>query len=137
MKENKIIEILTEIKNKCKAKEDDIRENLGLSLAEYRALLCIKIGEKITCHEFSKRMDLSLSRGSRVIEKLFQQGFIDRLDCTADRRSKNVILTESGRVICGKINKSRQNCEDRLAAAYSRDKYNALKDELRSLVQKL
>ncbi len=137
MKENKIIDILTEIQNKCRAKEDKIRENLGLSLAEYKALLCIKIGEKITCHEFSERMDLSLSRGSRVIEKLFQQGFIDRLDCTADRRSKNVLLTESGRKICGKINKSRQKCEDRLAAAYSKTRYNALKDELRSLVQKL
>jgi len=137
VKENKIIDILAEIQNKCRAKEDEIRENLDLSLAEYKALLCIKIGEMITCHAFSKRMGLSLSRGSRIIEKLFQQGFIDRLDCTADRRSKNVLLTENGRKICGKINKRRQKCEDRLAAAYSRDRYNALKDELRSLVQKL
>ncbi len=137
MKEKKIIDILTEIQNKCRAKEDDIRENLGLSLAEYKALLCLKIGEKINCHEFSERMGLSLSRGSRIIEKLFQQGFIDRLDCTADRRNKNVILTESGRKIWGKINKSRQKYEDRLAASYSRDRYNALKYELRSLAQKL
>ncbi len=137
MKENKIIDILADIQNKCRAKEDEIRESLGLSLAEYKALLCIKIGEKITCHEFSERMGLSLSRGSRVIDKLFQQGFIDRLDCNADRRSKNIILTESGRMIWRKIDKNRQKCEDRLAASYSRDRYNALKDELRSLAQKL
>lgn len=137
MKEKKIIDILIEIQHKCRAREDEIRKELGLSLAEYKALLCIKIGENINCQEFSKRMDLSLSRGSRVIEKLFQLGFINRIDCAADRRSKNIILTQSGSVISKKIHNSRQKCEQKLAAAYSGDEYNALKDELKLLARKL
>ncbi len=136
MKEISLIEILTELRKECVATEEKIRRSLDLSEAEYNGLLCLNRDEKITCQEFSGRMRLSVSRGSRVIDKLFERGYLDRVDCSEDRRCKHVEITKSGIEIQRKIDKHRQNCEQKLALDYSKQKLAMLKKELRRLVAK-
>ena len=136
MEELSLIEILTELRKECIANEEKIRRSLDLSEAEYNGLLCLNKDEKITCQEFSERMRLSVSRGSRVIDKLFENGYLDRVDCFEDRRCKHVKITKSGIAIRRKIDKHRQDCEQKLAADYSKQKLAMLKKELRRLVAK-
>ena len=136
MGEISLYEILTELRKECVASEEKIRRSLDLSEAEYNGLLCLKKDEKITCQEFSERMGLSVSRGSRVIDKLFAKSYIGRMDCSEDRRCKHVEITKSGLDIQQKIDKHRQDCEQKLAADYSKQKLEMLKKELRRLMTK-
>lgn len=136
MEELSLIEILTELRKECVASEEKIRRSLDLSEAEYNGLLCLNEDEKITCQEFSERMRLSVSRGSRVIDRLFENGYLDRVDCSEDRRCKHVKITKSGIEIQRKIDKHRQDCEQKLASDYSKQKLAMLKKELRRLVAK-
>lgn len=136
MNEGKLVDILDELKKECVANEEKIRRSLDLSEAEYNGLLCLNKGEKITCQEFSARMNLSVSRGSRVIDMLFEKGYLDRVDCFEDRRCKNVKLTNNGAAIRRKIDSHRQDREQKLAADYSEQKLAMLKKELRRLIVK-
>ncbi len=136
MNDEKLVDILDELKKECVANEEKIRRSLDLSEAEYNGLLCLNKGEKITCQEFSERMNLSVSRGSRVIDRLFEKGYLDRVDCFEDRRCKNVKLTKNGATLRRKIDSHRQDCEQKLAADYSEQKLAMLKKELRRLIVK-
>jgi len=132
----KLVDILEDLKKECETHEEKVRRSLDLSKAEYNSLLCLSKGEKITCQELSERMNLSVSRGSRVIDKLFEKGYLDRLDCSEDRRCKKVELTTSGVAIRRKIDKQRQDCEQKLAADCSEQKLAMLKKEMRRLIIK-
>ena len=132
-----LITILGEIANGVLAHINKIRKKLSLSEAEYKGILCLGEGEKITCQEFSGRMDLSVSRGSRVVDRLCVKKYIERVDCDADRRCKNIWLTEKGNEIRLMIAEELQNIEDTLIAEYDGAKLMLLKSDLERLSQKL
>lgn len=136
MSGSKLMDFVEEIRDKCLAKEEEIRLVLELTETEYRGLLCFKDHERITCQEFSARMNLSISRGSRVIDRLFNQGYIERADLSSDRRCKNIWLTEKGDAVRRRIDEQRQLCEEKLAADYPEAKIESLKKELRDLINK-
>ena len=136
MDDEKLVDVLADLRKECKAHEEKTRKSLDLSEAEYNGLLCLNKSEKITCQEFSERMNLSVSRGSRVIEKLFEKGYLDRVDCSDDRRCKHVGLTKDGTAIRQKIDEQRQDCEQKLAMDCSEQKLTMLKKELRRLIIK-
>ena len=68
--------LIFQVKSGCHAKEDEIREKLNLSPAEFRAILTLEPGAAVPCNVLSKKMFLSVSRGSRVIEKLLKDRLI-------------------------------------------------------------
>jgi DNA-binding MarR family transcriptional regulator len=137
MKEQKLMEIILSLKKKCSDREEGIRKRLNLSSAEFNALSCLRGKEKITCQDFSQRMGLSYSRGSRVIEKLVQQRFIGRADCSEDRRCKFVWLTEEGRKTSQIIKTENKNCEKKISSFFSKNRLQTLKNELNILVENL
>ncbi|MFC2165812.1 MarR family winged helix-turn-helix transcriptional regulator [Acidobacteriota bacterium] len=136
MSSAKLMDIVEEIREKCLAKEEEIRQILKLAETEYRGLLCFEGNERITCQEFSARMNLSVSRGSRVIDRLFDEGYIERADLSSDRRCKNIWLTKKGNVVRRKIDEQRQLCEEKLTSEYSEAKIKKLKKELGDLISK-
>jgi DNA-binding MarR family transcriptional regulator len=129
--------LLGEIGQKILAYEDGMRKKLDLSEAEYKGLKSIENKEKITCQEFSKRMRLSLSRGSRVVDRLFHKKFIERIDCPTDRRCKNVWLTKKGALIRKKIKREIKKWESALTADYSEKKFEQLRNDLEKIARKL
>lgn len=137
MIDQKFIAILGEIGKGVLAFESKIRMKLGLSEAEFNGILCIGESEKMTCQEFSKRMNLSVSRGSRVVERLCAKQYIERVDCDADRRCKHVWLTEEGKRIRRMVEEDIQDFEDTLTAGYPDAKLLLLKGDLQRLCEKL
>jgi DNA-binding MarR family transcriptional regulator len=133
----KMIDILGEIGKGILARENRIRLDLGLSEAEYKGFLCIEEEEKINCQEFSRRMELSVSRGSRVVDLLCRKKYIERVDCDADRRCKNIWLTAKGKDIRRLIAQEIQNIEDVLTSDYPDSKLMLFKSDLKRLSGKL
>jgi DNA-binding MarR family transcriptional regulator len=137
LEEDKLTSMLGEIAKRLQERETKIRRRFGLTEAEYRGILCLDEEEKITCQEFSKRLGLSESRGSRVVELLCADNYLERVDCDADRRCKNIWLTEKGKNVRRMIAEEIEFIEDGLIAGYPGAKLLLLKSDLRRLTQKL
>ena len=137
MIDEKLIAILRELGKGILAIENKIRTKLGLSEAEFNGILCFGEAEKLTCQEFSRRMNLSMSRGSRIVDRLWTKKYIERVDCDADRRCKNIWLTKTGTAVRQKIAEEIQNIEDTLTAVYPEAKLMLLKSDLKRLGSKL
>jgi DNA-binding MarR family transcriptional regulator len=94
-------------------------------------------GEKVTCQELANRLQLSLSRCSRIVDRLHSKGFLERIDCPSDRRCKNLSLTAKGIGTKSRIDDLRNECESRLSAVYPEKKLKVLLKELEDLTQRL
>ena len=132
-----LLDLLQAVQDKCMIEEKNIRRDLHLSPAEYKGLNVISPEEELTCREFSRRMGLSLSRGSRVIDRLTRHGYLIRSGCIADRRCKNLRLTQPGRAYRNKIVDRRHAYEKQLRTAYSPHTWKSLKSDIRQLLEKL
>lgn len=106
-----IVELIFELKFTCQAKEESIREELKLSPSEYRGLLSINPGEVKSCMQMSNMMGLSKSRGSRVIDKLIENGYLTEAKGEDDKRIYNVKLTSKGQNAIKRINAVMSECE--------------------------
>ncbi len=112
-----IVELIFELKFTCQSKEESIREDLKLSPSEYRGLLSINPGEIVSCMQMSNTMGLSKSRGSRVIDKLIESGFLKEAENDGDRRVFNVKLTTKGINAIKRINLEMGECEKAILKA--------------------
>ncbi|MCX6164854.1 MAG: MarR family winged helix-turn-helix transcriptional regulator [Ignavibacteriae bacterium] len=129
MKKN-VIEVIFALKSKCCSKEDKIREELKLSPAEFKGLISIEPGVIVPCKVLSQKMGLSVSRGSRVIEKLMKSGYMEEVKTSGDRRVVNITLAKKGINVQKKIMKILQDCEHKILKNFS-------KPELESLIASL
>jgi DNA-binding MarR family transcriptional regulator len=107
----RLIDLVIALKHSCMMKEDSIREEFSLSPAEYRGILSISSGEAVTAGEISAKMGLSVSRGSRVIEKLTKNGYLKRTGDSSDRRCLKIALADKGLKVRLKIDKMLDRCE--------------------------
>lgn len=125
-----VIDVIFALKTNCCSREEKIREELKISPAEFKGLVSIEPGVIVPCKVLSQRMGLSVSRGSRVIEKLMKNGFMDEAKTGSDRRVMNVTLSKKGITAHKKINKSLQECEHKILK-------NLSKTELEILISSL
>ncbi len=107
----RLIDLVIALKHSCMLKEDSIREEFSLSPAEYRGILAINPAEALTAGEISSKMGLSVSRGSRVIEKLTKNGYLKRTGDSNDRRCLKIALADKGQKVRSKIDKMLDRCE--------------------------
>lgn len=137
MDDLKLIEIIYGLSDKCIVHRNKHLEKMFLSKAEFNGLICLEKHSEITCKEFSERMGLSLSRGSRIIDRLHQKNFIKRTDSPSDRRCKLVQLSEKGKKARNQIDKEKERCEKKLTSGIPQKKLDRLKKELLELMEKL
>jgi len=109
-----IVERIIRLKRLCTLQEDEIRGTFDLSPAEYHGLCSLLPGEHVICRELSQRMDLSVSRGSRVIEKLVAKGFLSVQSTHSDRRRQELTLTPKGVEFRRKIDARKRECEQQI-----------------------
>lgn len=126
----RIIDLIITLKNSCYCKEESIREEFSLSPAEYRGLLAAAPGETVSGGVLSRKMGLSISRGSRVIDKLVKKGYVKFSDDIKDRRYLRVQLTANGLKVRSKINMLLDECEREI-------KSKIPKSELKSFLNSL
>jgi DNA-binding MarR family transcriptional regulator len=107
----RIIDLVIALKHSCLVKEDSIREEFSLSPAEYRGIISINPGEAVKGNELSEKMGLSVSRGSRVIEKLTKKGYLKRTGNSSDRRCLTIALADKGLRVKNKIDRMLDQCE--------------------------
>ncbi|MBN1633749.1 MAG: hypothetical protein JW917_06260 [Ignavibacteria bacterium] len=110
----KILEAITLLKNSCILNDERIRDDIKLSPAEFNGIMSLDKGEKITCHSLSGKMGLSISRGSRVINKLLSKGYFKEEKLKSDKRCSIISLTIEGIKAKQKINEIIEGCENKI-----------------------
>ncbi len=108
---DRIIDLILGMKSKCLEKEESIRQEFGLSPAEYRGITAMEFDEPCNCNMLSQRMGLSVSRGSRVIEKLVKNKYIVCEVAPKDKRNIILKLAPRGARIKKKIDSMLNDCE--------------------------
>lgn len=108
---NRIIDLIIGIKGKCLEKEESIRQEFNLSPAEYRGILAMMPGQPCNCNALSKNMGLSVSRGSRVVEKLIKNKYLEQEISKEDRRNVILKLAPKGTRVRRKIETVLNECE--------------------------
>ena len=128
--DKKLVDLIIELKKGCMEDEKQIRTLCNISLAEYRGIMEIKMTERITCNVLSKKMGLSPSRGSRIIDGLVRKKYLTRTTNPEDRRSFVLSLSSKGVKIKDDIERERNNCEKRIRKKLSTEEFDLIKEGL-------
>jgi DNA-binding MarR family transcriptional regulator len=110
----RFFELILAIKRKCQCNEEQIREQLGLSAAQFAGLIVLDEGTEVPGCEFARRMGLSPSRGSRVLNSLVVDGYVTTQVRADDRRALDITLTDEGKRMKGRIMDRMTVCESRI-----------------------
>ena len=109
-----LFELILAIKRKCQCNEEQIQSQLGLSQAEFNGLIVLDACQAVLGCEFSRRMGLSPSRGSRVLNMLVTGGYVKTQLSPTDRRAILITLTSKGRGMKERIVNRMKTCEERV-----------------------
>jgi DNA-binding MarR family transcriptional regulator len=91
---------------RCQEKEAWLAEEHGLFQAEFKCLRLFGSNETLNNKEMAKRMNLSPSRLTRIIDRLVQKGYMHREIDQNDRRNMSVFLSRRGKILTNKLNKA-------------------------------
>ena len=87
-------------------KEARLAEGHGLYQAELKCLRLFGSDESLNNTQISKRMKLSPSRSTRIIDTLVQKGYMKREIEQSDRRNMSLFLSRRGKILTNKLNKA-------------------------------
>ena len=116
-----VTDLLASLSNYCCNVEDKIRCSITLSPVEFRVLSNININYPVNASEFSKCINISPSRTSRVIEKLEKDSYISVERDPRDRRTAIISITDKGIEAQQLIIKMREECRVNLDKSLSEE----------------
>jgi len=90
----------------CQEKEAWLAEQHGLFQAEFKCLRLFGSDESLNNTQISKRMNLSPSRLTRIIDGLVKKGYMQRSIDPNDRRNMIVTLSRRGKILTNKLNRA-------------------------------
>jgi DNA-binding MarR family transcriptional regulator len=78
--------------------DEELRQEHDLSIAEYDTLLTLALapGRRMRMGSLAERVILSKSGVTRLIDRLVNDGLVERSACLADARGAEAVLTERG-----------------------------------------
>ncbi len=91
---------------RCQEKEAWLAKEHGLFQAEFKCLRLFGSDESLNNTQISKRMKLSPSRLTRIIDTLVQKGYMKREIEQYDRRNMKVFLSRRGKLLTNTLNKA-------------------------------
>lgn len=93
----------------------------------------MKEEQDISCSDFSKKIKLSPSRGSRIIDNLVRKGLLSRKIKDSDRRSTYLSLTGKGRRVKQEIVQEQNDFELILETALNNEDMELIRKGLKIL----
>ncbi|MCK4766510.1 MAG: MarR family transcriptional regulator [Candidatus Aminicenantes bacterium] len=115
----RLIDLIEQLKARCVDNESVIMAEADLSPAEYNGISALEPEEEVCGSTLSRKMNLSPSRASRVIDKLVRNGYFLRECDSEDRRRCTISLAEKGILVKRRIEEIKRECEDRVIQGLS------------------
>ena len=88
--------------------QDNFFKSYQLSHQQYNIMRILRgqYPEGVSVNDIKRRMIDKMSNVSRLVEKLKQKGYVERVECASDRRVVFVHLTDTGSSILAEIDKT-------------------------------
>ena len=128
-----LIDTIISLKAKC-CLEEEIGEDFNLSTKELSCIFSLYKHEFIHSKELSNKINLSPSRGSRIINRLIKKGYVIETHDLEDKRFLNLSLSEDGKQIYERVKKKRIECENRLLSKLDNQQKKVVKKGLEILI---
>jgi DNA-binding MarR family transcriptional regulator len=100
----KMADLTFSLLEQCQVKQERIAETLGLTVSEFKLLRALNRDKAVAAGELAKRVDLSSSRLTRILDGMVKKGIVTRVAAEDDRRVIEVSLTEGGQRIQQTLN---------------------------------
>jgi DNA-binding MarR family transcriptional regulator len=134
MAKDDVLDLIFRLKAGCITGESRMMAETGLSPAEFNGIAAMNPGDRISGSAVSKKMGLSPSRASRVIDKMVKNGYLLRENDALDRRKCTVSLAKRGIRIKKKIEKLRNDCEKKIREQVSEKEIESLSTTLEKII---
>ena len=128
-----LFELILAVRRKCQGNEEQIQRELGLSPAQFNALIVMADGGEITGCQFAERMALSLSRASRVLSKLVDDHYVKIRMSPQDRRTIRASLTPKGKRTRQRMFEHMEACENRISRGLDLEELTQVRNALERL----
>lgn len=92
----KMAELTFQLLEQCQQKQEQIAGNLGLTIAEFKLMRAFRQDRKLSTGELGRRVKLSSSRITRILDGLVKKEIVTREAAADDRRVINITLTHRG-----------------------------------------
>ncbi len=116
-----MMSLIGKLTKKCNAIDKEIMESFNLTQSEYQFLTNIPDCSELNSAQIAIKMGLSLSRISRIIEKLVQKDYLIRNLNKNDRRAIKLCLSEQGIGIRNEILQRKKECETEMFKGISKE----------------
>lgn len=103
MEESTLLDLIFKLQKKCNLKNDAFIEKIEISQAEYNMFICLKNCKHFNSYSIAEKMNLSLSRVSRIIDKMVNKTYLTRNTNKVDRRAIDIKMTAKGKAILAQI----------------------------------
>lgn len=130
-----ILEMIFELKKKCSMMDMEIMNKMGLSQSELQFFSSLNECSNISSAELGKKMNLSPSRVSRIVDRLVKNSFLDRTISSADRRAITLKLTAKGEEVAQQIEETRKHCNSKIQEALTPSEIVAFSNTLNKIVK--
>ncbi len=134
---NRVIDLINQLKKKCISFDLECMQENNISDSEYNFFLIVSDCKKLNSKSIAEKMNLSLSRVSRIIDKLVKNKFIEREGNINDRRIINIKLTKKGITLKNEIENYRNECEKRIIENIPTSKLNLIKEGFEDIIKSL
>ncbi len=96
-------ELIFTLRQKCAIKDLFLVKSLGISIAEFNALLQFFNSQSLGVKELAERLDITPGGVTRIVTSLEDKGLVVRKISPEDRRSVDVFLTDKGKEMVKQI----------------------------------
>ncbi|MCK5774655.1 MAG: MarR family transcriptional regulator [Bacteroidales bacterium] len=101
--EELIFDLIFQLEKKYQQERDLFILSIDISQAEYNLFICLKNCDHYNSYSIADKMNLSLSRVSRIIDKMVRNNYLTRQTNKKDRRAIDIKITKKGEDITEKI----------------------------------
>jgi len=134
MEDPTILDLIYELKKKCIQSDEDFFNSLDISQAEYNMFICLKNCKHFNSYSVAEKMQLSLSRVSRIIDKMVNKEFLTRTTNKLDRRAIDIKMTPKGKDVMNKIIEYRSKRDKKLESLISGEEKKEISVNLNKLI---
>ncbi len=128
-----ILDLIHGLKRQCTLKDESFFKKNDISQAEYNMFLCLKNCKHFNSYSVADKMQLSLSRVSRIIDKMVSKEYIKRTTNKTDRRAIDIKITAKGKKTLDSIITYRKDSEKLLLQQLSVTEAEEIKSNLKKL----
>ena len=100
---NTLADLTLEMFERCNLKLERMAKSMNLKVAEFKTLNSFKSDTTLTAGDLARRMELSNSRLTKIMDGLVEKGIVRRELSLKDRRVMEIQLTSEGEEVVKKL----------------------------------